>query len=259
MHDLNEVVEKMGTRQRRNAMMSDSGSWPIPKAPGGDPVNLSFYETKGYLQDTPILRQARGRVATFTKNVRTIRESRMSGTEKQAAITDQVGELIKAIEQAKTKQINETVKAIDERIERYKNQSGDATRQLLDLERAKLKYANVEPDAAIGRLEKMSRDGYTEAELMVVGAKSAEAQKRADEIRNALPPALANADGIAQLDRLNALLSLPTGTINFVIASDDTEVTQSAHVLELIADGETRQTIADLNLAPISEPEGVSV
>lgn len=257
-----ELTEKIAIRTRRLGMMAATGNWPMPGKLSDSATNLAWYEDKGYLADDPILRGALGRVATFTRNVRTIRDSRMTGAEKQAAIADQTAELIKAVEQAKTKAINQTMQTIDDRMQKFRNrqESGDAARQLLEYRRAELKYSTLDPDAALGRLDIMQRDGYSIAELETVGAKSPEAQAKAAEVRRALPPGLADRDGIAMLERLATLTNLPTGTINYTIQSDGAEVTQSTHIVDLVDDSTTRQTIKDLNLAPVAapEPEGVS-
>lgn len=256
MHAVNSLIEKIGTRSRRLEMMSES-NFPISKPAGDEPVKLAWYEERGYLADDPILRGARGRVSTFERNVQTIGKSDMCGREKQAAIADQVNELIRSIEQLKTKAINEVMKQLDARIIYFNNQmkSSDASRQLLDYRRAELKYANLEPGAALGRLEIMARDGYTLPELETVASKSPDAQKRAAEIMNGLPPAVANPEGIALIEKLTALVSLPTGNVHFTVESCGAQVTQSAHVLELVSDPPTLRSIADLKLAPVAEPE----
>lgn len=264
MYGINDLIEKIGNRQRRLSMQASTG-FPLP-SPGEDREGrtdfLDTLKRNNHLGPSPLLEHAERKVRLFEDNVRRIRDSDLTGVEKNRAIADETMNLIGAIEDLKSRSVNDAVKKIDTLESAWKARLPHPEKELLDIKKAELRHHHTTPEHAETLIRKSWEHGYSEAEILVLGATSPETRKLADELLNDVPPFLANQNGIDLLKQASATVDLPAGTVEYTVKKSGDlgeTVTQQINVLQLVRDRSTRQTIQDLKLAPLRDnPEGAT-
>ncbi|MBN1775271.1 MAG: hypothetical protein JW817_02265 [Clostridiales bacterium] len=115
--------------------------------------------------------------------------------------------------------------------------------QALELERLKLKHAFTDESEAMVALAHAEEHGYSESELLVLGSKGRRAFKRAQEVREALPPWVATTKGVGLLCEAQRLAESRPGTLEYHFK--DSTVPNRIHVLDLVS--ELSPTVADLS------------
>ena len=204
---------------------------------------IDFFTSKNHV-DAPLLSKAMNAVASAENRIRKARLSNLSGSETRKFEKKIFSDLIRSTEVAKSKEIKETADALFKMRNAEKPRDfGSTTGELLNLQKLQLQHRFTDESTAIGLMAGMEKRGYDETELLVLSAISKRTNSRAADVRENLPAALANSEGIKLIKKLESLLDLRSGEIGYNLKSAP-NVTEKIHIADLLAD--VSPTVADL-------------
>jgi hypothetical protein len=185
-------------------------------------------------------------VASAESRIRKMRLSNINSSEARKFEKQIFSDLIRSCESNRLKEIKSTADAL------FKMQAVEppidfmsTSAELLNLQTLQLRHKWTDESSAMAALNGMERRGYDPAELLVLSAISKRTNTRAQEVREQLPPRLANPDGLKLIQKLESLLELRTGEVGYSLKSAPGS-NEKVNVCDLLAD--VAPTMRDLEL-----------
>jgi len=193
---------------------------------------VDFFVKKNQI-DSPLLTKALSAVNVAENRVRKARLSNLSGLEKKKFEKQILSDLVKCTEAARLTEIKSAADALFKM--RNTEVPSNATAELLKLEKLKLRHRVTDEATAMANMAGMERRGYDANELLVLSAISEKTNARAKEVKETLPPRLANDVGLKLIEKLETLLNLKPGEIAYSLR-DAPNVVEKIHVGDLLQD-----------------------
>lgn len=248
-----ELIEKAGRKLDR---IQNFDATVIPRQPTAKGARGRFESMLRHTPEGSTARRVNQKIADAESAIRRVRATALPGAEKRAETDRIVARLIKQVEAETATAINRTVQKLDTLAKQYAEKQGDAVAQLLALERAKLRYAQVDERGAVAKLQAMTTRGYTEPELEVLGSKGVEAAREAQRVRTELPPAIANDEGLRLLDRLDQLAARKPGDFSVEIeGAEHADTLNVADLIEHVSPSINDTSLRQLHAKPEPEAE----
>ena len=243
--DLEDAIVRRAARHRS---VEDGDSEYVLTSPRTNQRDtIDGHVESGRITDSPELRAALSDVEAAEQKIRQAKLANLSSKDKRDFEKSLFSELIKGVETCRVKQLRQLSAAADERRKKYQVEmsAGNATRQLLQLEKSKLRFARTDESEAMVKLSGFEQQGYSESDLLVLGSISERTSAKAQEIRATIPEYLADSEGVKIIAELTRLVEMRPGEIMYFFKGSP--VANVVHVGDLV--GDTAPTIQDLHVS----------
>ncbi len=232
---MDKIIEKIGLHERTVESLIEKG-FPTEKPDPDMRGFIDFYEKhdKFEINKSKMLLDLLPQIEATERTIRKIRSTPATGVQKKELIERETQRLIAKTESVKSEAVKKLLSKLTALEKEY--QKPTAYERLAEMEEAKLKYAFADDVTIFTRLEKLNKYGYREAELLVLGSINKKAKKRADEIREDIPPQYANETGLKIFNELETITNLPVGYLPYSVIG--TEQMNSVGISALITNTE---------------------